>query len=857
MPTPALFSRLVLRILASGQRNRSYLEDVDELFSERCHSNGKTASIIWLWREIFLSLPAFISDSIYWRILMFKNYCQTALRNMIRHKGYTLINIGGLAIGIAVCLFILLWVKDETGYDRFHVNSEELYRVTQEQHYTDGTVFSVAVGPDVIGPALKQDFGEVVETARLRISNNRLITLGEEPYYADGFLFADPSFLSMFTFPLVKGNPETAISGLKSMVISERAAARYFGTDDPVGQTIILENNFGFQVTGIIKDVPANSHLQFDFIGNFEVLTKVFGMSTGWNNNNYYTYVQVRKDADVAKLKSEVFGFKQRHLPETTSKFFLQPLKDIHLRSNYAIDMDGQTQDRSQYVFIFTAVAVFVLLIACVNFMNLATARAGLRSKEVGMRKVVGARRTEIIRQFFGESWLFAIFACLTAVGAVILLIPLFNQLVGKTILRTAVIQPDMLLFVAAMALAAGLLSGTYPALFLSSFQPVSVLKGKALTKAGSAAFRKALVVFQFSLSIIFIAGSLIISDQLGFMRNRDLGFNKEALIHFRSRGDLSRNYTAFKSDLLQLPGIKSLTRSSDLPTYTVHSTSGFGWEGMMPDDNILMHHYAVDEDFANTLEFTMAEGRFFSADRPADRKGYVVNEAAVRHMGMEDPIGKTIRLWRDPGPIIGIVKDFHFKSLHKEIEPLLLRVSPDRTSYVLVRISTTGISGILKEIERIHRRHNPSYPFDFAFLDESLDSLYRADRRVGAVSSVFTGLAIFISCLGLFGLASFLIERRTREIGIRKILGADFIKIVGLLSSDFLKWVAVSNLIALPAAYFAMNKWLDNFAYRTEVGIGIFVLSAASALLIAIITISYHAVRTARSNPADSLRYE
>ncbi|MDH4196374.1 MAG: ABC transporter permease, partial [Candidatus Aminicenantes bacterium] len=666
-----------------------------------------------------------------------------------------------------------------------------------------------------------------------------------------------PSFLKVFTFPLVKGDPETALGNPDSLVITEAAARKYFGSEDPLGRTLRLANAYDFRVTGVARDIPANSHLRFDFLGNFRVLIKDLGYGTGWWNNDFYTYLRLAPNADFDKLAAAVEGYLTKVAP-TRTRIRLQRLQDVHLRSSYAIDIDGASRDRSQVVAVFAGVAFLVLFIACINYMNLATARSGLRSKEVGLRKVVGAGRAEIMRQFFGESLLFAAVSSCAAAGLVSLLLPLFNSLTGKAFSPAILADPPVILFLAGVALVAGALSGIYPALFLSAFRPASIFRGESLTGARSALFRKSLVVLQFGLSIVFIAGTLVIAAQIRYMQTRDLGYDKDSLVYFPLRGELRQNYQAFKGELLRSAGILGVTSSSGVPTYTAQSTSAFDWEGRNPEERILVHHYSVDCDYFETLGMEMAKGRSFSREFPSDKDAYIVNETAARLMGYDEPLGKTVSLLSRPrGPIVGVVKDFNFKSLHVNVEPLVLRIEPARDNYVFVKTGFKNIAASLETIRRLHGKHNPGYPLEYEFLNEALGKLYASDRQFGAIIRIFTGLAIFVSCLGLFGLASFLIERRTREIGIRMILGADMGRIVVLLSKDFLKWVAVANVIAVPVAYYVMSRWLDNFAYRTGISVWIFVGAAGLALAISMLTISTHCVRAAASNPAESLRHE
>ncbi|MFC2156502.1 ABC transporter permease [Acidobacteriota bacterium] len=857
--SPPLFAACIVRRLSGYRFRHSICEDMEDVFKEIEKEKGKSQACKWYWIEALGAAFKEFIFSIRGSLAMIKNYLKIALRNMTKHKGYSMINLAGLTIGITVCLFILLWVRDEVSFDRFHENADQIYRLTEIQRNTDGSEFLVAVTPELLGPGITADYPEVIDFSRFRILGRTLVSYGDNHIYESGFAFADPSFFKMFTFPLLEGNPETILDSMEKIVISESAAKKYFGSENPIGKTLKVSNRLPFIVSGIMKDIPTNSHMRFDILGHFDVLIKTIGYSGGWWNNNFYTYIQVMENADIKKLSDEVFLYMKKPSPTARTRIRMQPLLDIHLRSNYAIDLYGATQDRSQYVLIFTVVAIVVLLIACINFMNLATARSGLRSKEIGLRKVVGARRNEIIRQFFGESILFAVFACVIAAGVVRILLPVFNSLTGKTMSSDFFKEPLILLIFLGIGLFTGFLSGIYPALFLSAFRPTSIFRGEALTETRSALFRKALVISQFSLSIVFIAGTLIISNQLKYIQTRQLGFDKEAIIHFRIQSRLYNNFGSFKYELTKNPGIKSVTKSSDLPTYTVHSTSGFRWEGMNPEDRMLIHQYTVGYDFLKTLGMEIVAGRDFSHEYKSDANNgaFVVNETAVRLMGYTNPVGKMLTLWDLNAPIIGVVKDFHYKSLHTEIEPLIMRINPQNDRHVFVRIDTENVAGNIEAIESVYQKFAPEFPLEFSFLDESLDSLYRNDKRVGSIFQIFTGLAIFISCLGLFGLASFLIERRTKEIGIRKILGADLGRIFMILSHDFLKWVAVANIIAIPVSYYVMGKWLDNFAYRTDIGALVFITAAGMALGIALLTVSYHSIRAALSNPVDSLRYE
>ena len=854
-------SRLLNRLLRGVLPWDHYLEksgDLEEAYRHLQEERGSIRAGIWYAFQVLLTVKLFIFESVYWRTVMFGNYFKVALRNILRHKGFSVINLFGLAVGMAVCILILLWVWDETSYDKFHENIDELYRVVEHQNYTSGSMFPVAVTPNTIGPALKDDYPEVLEFARLRVFTGVLVEYQDKAFYEDGICLADPSIFDIFTFPLLEGNKATVLPGMESVVISERMAKKYFRNDDPLGKTITLLNNMDMIISGVMKDIPENSHLQFDFLAHFDIIPKKFGWGQGWHNNNYYTYVLLQKNSDVERLGAEVFEYFQKIGQQSGTKFLLQPVKDIHLRSYFAIDIYGATQDRSIYVYVFSVVALIVILIACINFMNLSTARSAIRAKEVGMRKVVGGKRPDIIRQFFGESILFASIAAVIAAVLVKVFLPAFNNLTGKSMAFSLFTDIKILLFFVGIAFVTGLISGIYPALFISAFQPVKVLKGGSTSGFRGSLLRKTLVVFQFSLSIIFIAGTLIVSSQLNYVRSRNLGFNQEHVIHFPMRGNLRARYQALKDELLQSPGILAVTRSSDMLTYTVHSTGAFHWEGRNPDDHILVHQFTLDHDYVKTLGMEIVAGRDLSQEFPSDAtSAYLVNETLAELLGYEDPIGKSVTLYDRKGTIVGVIKDFNFKSAHKKIEPLILRIDPSRDSYAFVRMGGGNISETISTIERIYDRHNPEYPFAFTFLDESLNGLYQSDRRTGRIFSYFTILAICISCLGLFALASFMIEQRTKEIGVRKVMGANLTRITVLLTKDFLKWIGAANVIALPTAYFAMQVWLNNFAYRTSISIWTFVLAASFAIAIALATIGYQSIKAARANPADCLRYE
>jgi len=793
---------------------------------------------------------------------MLNNYLKITIRNIRKNKGYSFINIFGLAVGMACCILILLWVKDELSFDRFHDNADVIYRVTEHQYNSSGDYFPVAVTPWPLAEALKDDFPEIVDSARLRILSGRLISYKDKKFNERDFVAVDPSFLKMFSFPLVKGDISTALTEPNTILITEETAARYFGDEDPIGKVLAYNNNIDFKVTGVLKNVHHNSHVQFDFLVPFESTLREFGWTDSWWTNNYTTYVQLADNTYVQHISDKVYNYMKKIHSENRTRLIMQPLTDIHLRSDYAIDLYGQTENKAIYIYAFSVIAVFVLLIACINFMNLSTARSEKRSKEVGLRKVVGASRHNIITQFYGESLFMTVISFFIALILVYLLLPAFNNVSGKLLSLDSMKEPVFLLGLFGIMLITGLVSGSYPALVQSSFQPVDSIKGTGLrlsSKSGKSLFRSTLVVVQFTLSIILIVGTLIVYKQINYMLNKELGYEKESIVYFTKRGNLRTQYDAFKSELLRDPNIVGVTVSSDIPTYTVHSTTGFSWEGKTPETSFLIHQFSVDHDYVKTFNMNIIAGRNFSREFPVDEttQSFIVNETAVKAMGLKNPVGSKFSLYRNEGQIIGVVEDFHYKSLQKEIEPLVLRIESQRDNYVFVKFRSEHMQEAIASVRGVYKSFNPDYPLEYTFLDEAVERLYDSEQKTRKVFNYFTLVAILISCLGLYGLAAYMAQQKTKEIGIRKVLGASIMNIVTNLSKEFILLVFMANTIAWPLAYYFMNKWLKNFAYRIDLSVWTFVLSGLAALAIALLTISYQSIKAATADPADSLRYE
>ncbi|MCK4758783.1 MAG: ABC transporter permease [Candidatus Aminicenantes bacterium] len=780
------------------------------------------------------------------------NYIKVALRKIRRHKGYSFINISGLAIGMACCFIVFLWVKDELSFDRFHSNAKEIYRVLHNPQDTD--IYN-PYGSGPLGPALKADYPEIINFTRMFGEANGPLKYRNQVFNGK-VRGVDNSFFEMFTFPFIKGDPKNCLSDPRSIVLTEKMAAKLFHEEDPLGKTVGFEwwiGWFDLKVTGVIQDVPSNTHIRFDYLLPFEFVTWS-GMSIeDWGIGAYQTYVLLPKNADPSAIQEKIAGIVKRHFPESPYTLYLEPLTRIHL---YNFTGGGLIT----YVYIFSIIGVFILCIACINFMNLSTARSMERAREVGMRKVVGSTRSQLVKQFLGESILLSFISFILAVLLVQAFLPSINSIVDKQL--TLPYSSSALLIFLGIAILTGVLSGSYPAIFLSSFRPVTVLKGIVRSGSQNIRLRKLLVIGQFIVSIALIIGTIIIYKQLVYMRTMDMGINKSHVINMELRGNLRNQYGTIKTELLRNPDILVVSATNGSFSKRFGSDS-IGWEGKPEDKRIFMSIHSVDFDYQKIFDIKMTQGRYFSRDYPTDRSdGIIVNETAAKIMGMESPIGKRISCSipfssQKSGTIIGVAKDFHFRSLHEKIDPLVLVIAPGWFTDAYIRMKPENVPETLGFIEKTIKKFAPDFPFEYSFLDEDIDNLYKTEQRIGNLVRYGTFLAIFIACLGLFGLASFTAEKRTKEIGIRKVLGASISGIVLLLTKEFTKWVILANLIAWPIAYFVMSIWLQNFAYHVNIGIWTFLFSSALALVTALITVSFQAVKTAASNPVDSLRYE
>ncbi|HYM94323.1 MAG TPA: ABC transporter permease, partial [Chitinophagaceae bacterium] len=801
-----------------------------------------------------------------------------AVRNLWKNKGFTFINIAGLAIGVACFILIALYVVDEMSYDRFYPNAERIYRVDADIKF-GGNQLNLCVSSDPMGPTLKKDYPQVEEYTRIYASEgSKLVRKGTDYINEDKIAYADSTFFNIFPQKILSGDTKSALDEPNTVVISETASKKYFSTIDAVGQTIEIDKK-PFKVTAVIKDIPHNSHFHFDFIMSMK------NVEYGWGNflsNNFQTYILLKPGVNYHAFEKNfeqvldkyVLAQAKQYMTGVTSmdefrksgnylNYFLTPLTKIHLTSNRTPEFEAN--GNIQYVYIFGAIALFILLIACINFMNLSTARSTNRAKEVGIRKVLGTERKNLITQFLAESALMAIISLVLAIAIAYFTLPLFNNMAAKSMSIGSIFNSDFLPFLVALPFVVGLLAGLYPAFFLSKFKPIVVLKGKINAGFKKSILRSGLVVFQFFTSIVLIIGTVIVYKQLHFIETTDLGFNKDQVLIVDGTGALNKNDEAFKNAVLELPGVKSGTMSGFLPVESSRNDNSYSKGAVMDPKNALsMQSWVVDYDYVNTLGMQIIKGRNFSKDFGTDSTAVILNETAAKVLGYDDPIGqKLYQNYQDQNgsrmiafTIIGIVKDFHFESLRQNIFPLGLKLGHNN-SMMSFKITISNIKPLISQIQNKWKALAPGMPFSYRFMDDAFNNMYRVEQRVGQISITFSILAILIACLGLFGLVTYMAEQRTKEIGVRKVLGASVPDLVTMLSKDFLKLVGIASLIAFPVAWWAMHKWLQDFTYRINISWWIFIAAGFLALVIALLTVSFQAIKAAIANPVKSLKTE
>jgi putative ABC transport system permease protein len=869
--SPPRIAKWIISRLSYYEKEHALADAIEADYFDIQARYGAILSWVWYWFCTFQTLFQYLKLSLLWSMIMFKNYLKIAFRCIKRRKIYSFINITGLAIGIAAAVLILLWVRDERSYDRFHANADRIYRAAQVFHY-DEYHLEQANTPSILAPTILDECPEVELATRVRgYQDDYLVIADGKKFNESGLGIVDESFFRLFSFLVIEGNPGTILAGPQTVAISERAAEKYFGSSSAVGRTLTIFDE-DFLVSGIFKTMPDNSHFHLDVLCSFASFERYH--KPQWGMNVFKTYVLVREGSSIQALheklddivKNHMFDSEERY--EATrakgnyTKFPLRPLTDIHLRSHLLWEFEAN--GNATYVQFFTIIAVFILLIAVVNYTNLSTARSAGRAREVGIRKTVGSTRASLVRQFLIESILTSLMAMVLALIFIRILLPAFRQLVGKPWLKFQYIQnPLALPALVVLALLIGVIAGLYPSLFLSSFKPVAVLGGKFSQGLKNSILRNGLVVFQFSLSIVLLVGTLVVQKQMAFVQSQNLGYDRDQVVVLETFGELGQKLSALKETLLSDPSVVAVSASSSVPG-TSFTNVGIRLEGR--GRWLGTNLFIADQDFLDVMQLEMVEGRFFSKEFPTDRQAIILNESKVRALNEEDLLNKRIEGWVGGDqnywfPVIGIVKDFHYESFHEPIKPLAMvmlnGVCPWSESYLSVRIKADNVRETIAQLRKSWGRIMPGTPFEFSFLDTIYDDQYRNEERTGRVFTIFTFFALFVACLGLLGLASFAAEQRTKEIGIRKVLGASIPGIILMMSREFTRWVLLANIIAWPIAYYLMNRWLQSFAYRSDIGLLVFIFSGFMALVIALLTVSFQAVKAATANPVDSLRYE
>ncbi|GAB3905256.1 ABC transporter permease [Larkinella knui] len=881
MKPPRLADRF-LQVFCSPHRLEEVQGDMHEEFVWQVKRLGYRRARWRYWREVLGFTLSFAmkrrskdhSTSTLISPSMLQNYFKIAWRNLWRKKAFSAINIAGLAVGLATCLLIVLFVQHELSYDQFNTKADRIFRMTLRGSI-GGKELKIAYAPAPAGPTIQHDYPGVEAFTRLEEQGTFVIKNGNERFKEERVVFTDSSFFTVFSIPLLKGNSKTVLTEPNTVVLTESTARKYFGTQNPIGKSLTMGTMGLFRVTGVCRDVPSNSHFHYDFFNSYRSLHA----REKWLSSGANTYFLLRKDYPVEKLAAQSTQMVRTYLgPELKEflgmsydeyvrkgdrfEFNFQPVTDIHLKS----DREGELEPNSdeKYVYIFSAIAVFILLLACINFMNLSTAGSANRAKEVGIRKVLGSVQQQLIRQFLSESVLITFLALVVACGLVVAVLPTFNQLANKQFDIGTLLNGRMIAYTLAGCLLVGLLAGSYPAFFLSSFKPISVLKGRLQLGVGSGWLRNTLVTIQFVVSIGMIIGTLVVYRQLRFIQNKKVGFDKEQVLILHDTYVLGDKLNAFKTDLAKQSQITRVSLAGYLPA----GNSNSGFDGVR-DVNApaetspyRLRTYRIDDQYLATLGIRLALGRNFSKAFSGDSAAVLVNEATVRQFGWKNPIGQRIATVGDGSPgdsrtytVVGVTKDFHFESLHQHIAPMIMLYGGDGYQLAL-RIRTDHVPALLKTLEQKWKAETDN-PFSYSFLDERFNQMYQSEQRIGELFGIFAGLAVFIACLGLFGLAAFTTLQRTKEIGVRKVLGASVASIVALLSKDFLRLVVVAIVIATPIGWYAMNQWLEDFAYRIDLEWWVFVLAGFLAVAVALLTVSFQSIKAALVNPVKSLRSE
>jgi putative ABC transport system permease protein len=786
---------------------------------------------------------------------MFKNYLKITLRHIRKNKGFSLLNVFGLALGLTCALLILLWIEDELSYDRFHKKYDSLYQVMENHNY-DGKIYTFAATPGLLAGSMKADFPEVKNTCRMAWGERWLFSLNEKPINEDGN-YTDPAFFDMFTFEFIYGEPGKALHDDHSIVITERMAKKFFGPGtNPVGKYLKVNDKTEFVITGVIQDPPSNSSLRFNWLASFRIFEKENPWTRGWSTNGLQTFVELKQGADVTAFNKKFKDYIRSKESDASARPLLLAMNDWRLRSNF--EEGKQSGGRIEYVRLFGVIAILLVITACINFMNLATARSEQRAKEVGVRKVMGAQRSALISQFIGESLVLSFFSMVLACLLAMVFLPWFNDLVGKK-LSMGFHEPLQWLILLGITLLCGIVAGSYPSIFLSSFSPVVIFKGLRPTRnSGTVYVRKTLVVTQFVISTVLIISTLVIYKQIEHVKNRQLGFNKERLLYLTQKGKINQNLELIRQDLLQTGVVSHAASCNQRVMQLGNNTGGFEWKGKNPATDVLITTEYVSPDYLNTAGMQLAKGRDFNPDAPKDSNNVLINEALAKILGKEDPLNTIIRQDSTEYTVVGVVKNFVFNNMYQSPDPVIIFCMPQATSYYFVRLKE-GVEeeAALKKVEAVFKKDNPGYPFEYDFLQEDFNWQFKSEMLISSLSRLFAILTIVVSCLGLFGLAAYTAERRTKEVGIRKVLGATVSNVVLLLSKDFLLLVIIAVGAAFPLAWYIMKLWLQEYSYRISMQGWMFFAAGAAALLIALVTVSFQAIRAANANPVKNLRTE
>ncbi|MBN1273927.1 MAG: ABC transporter permease [Candidatus Aminicenantes bacterium] len=865
---PKLANWVVEHFLPASER--PFLNgDFDEIYNDIFDEKGHGAAFRWYWAQIARSLPQIFFQYLSWSVIMFKNYLKTTLRNLQRHKGYSLLNIAGLAVGMACFVLILLYVRYEFSYEENNHQASHVYHIYVEHTKTD-EIYRVRSTPVPLVEALHDEVPGIESYTRIDSFPKTLVSAENKKFYETGMVCVDPGVFDVFGFRLLLGDKKTALEKVNTAVVTEQIAEKYFGKENPVGKNLVLGSSLPIMVTGVIINHPPNTDIDPDILVSFKTAEELSGedYTNNWLSQVLQSYILVPGEDSIENLEDKIEAcFSKYRAKEGDDRILrVERLSRIHLFSVF-----GEGNFRT--IQIFLGVGFLILLTACINFMNLATARSAGRAREVGMRKVVGARRKQLITQFLGESFISAVLSLVLALMLVAALIPAVKNITGQAIRFDQIGQPAIMLGLLGALILTGLLSGSYPALFLSAFQPAPVLRGMVKSGKKGAGFRKILVVSQFCISIILIISTFIFTRQIHFMRNKSLGFTRDQIVVVQNQGRTLRNVEPLKQALKENPNILSVTSSMMLP-HRISMYNDVTWEGAPADENIAIQHNTVDYDFLETFQIPLIAGRNFSPDIPSDKRGatrdpknagnIILNEEAVKRFGWENPIGrKVIQVFgelRITYTVIGVVRDFHYSSLKNPIGPLKIFLNNrSPLGYISVRIKPQNVQETLAFMEKEWQQINTGYPFEHYFYDSVFERQYQSEKSLQTLFGYFSFLAVFIACLGLFGLASFAAERRTKEVGIRKVFGASSREVVFLLTKDFSKWVLLANIIAWPVAFYAMSRWLGGFAYHIDIlrNWHVFFVSGVLALVIAWITVGYQAAKAAVNNPVNSLRNE